>query len=39
VFGVFVIMWASRTGPAERDAEDAARDFYDVHGRWPDEPA
>lgn len=22
----------------ERDAEDAARSFYDEHGRWPDEP-
>ncbi|MBA2349817.1 MAG: hypothetical protein H0V81_16180, partial [Solirubrobacterales bacterium] len=22
----------------ERDAEDAARDFYSEHGRWPDEP-
>ena len=21
----------------ERDAEDAARDYYDAHGRWPDE--
>ena len=24
-------------GHADRDAEDAARDYYDVHGRWPDE--
>ncbi len=23
----------------DRDAEDAARDFFDVHGHWPDEPA
>jgi len=23
----------------ERDAEDAARKFLDVHGHWPDEPA
>lgn len=22
----------------DRDAEDAARDFYDANGRWPDEP-
>lgn len=21
----------------DRDREDAARDFYDAHGRWPDE--
>jgi hypothetical protein len=23
----------------QRDHEDAAREFYDVHGRWPDEHA
>jgi hypothetical protein len=22
----------------DRDEEDAARDFYDTHGHWPDEP-
>jgi hypothetical protein len=22
----------------DRDEEDAARDFYDAHGHWPDEP-
>ena len=25
------------TGDKERDAEDAARDYFDEHGRWPDE--
>jgi hypothetical protein len=25
------------TGDRERDDEDAARDFFDRHGRWPDE--
>jgi hypothetical protein len=25
------------TGDRERDEEDAARDFYDLHGHWPDE--
>jgi hypothetical protein len=24
-------------GDADRDAEDAARAYFDVHGRWPDE--
>jgi hypothetical protein len=24
-------------GDRERDAEDAARDFFDRHGHWPDE--
>lgn len=25
------------TGDRERDAEDAARAYFDRHGRWPDE--
>jgi hypothetical protein len=24
-------------GRRDREAEDAARDFFDRHGRWPDE--
>ena len=24
------------TGERERDEEDAARDYFDKHGRWPD---
>ncbi len=24
-------------GDEERDAEDAAREYYSQHGRWPDE--
>ncbi|HEV2815382.1 MAG TPA: hypothetical protein VGW10_19150 [Solirubrobacteraceae bacterium] len=27
-----------RTGHDERHDEDAARAFFDEHGRWPDEP-
>jgi len=26
-------------GEAERDAEDAARDYFGRHGRWPDDDA
>ena len=26
------------TGDRERDAEDAARAYFDEHGHWPDEP-
>lgn len=26
------------SGDRERQAEDAARDFYSRHGHWPDEP-
>jgi hypothetical protein len=25
-------------GDKDRDREDAARRFFDEHGRWPDEP-
>jgi len=25
-------------GDKERDTEQEARDFFDEHGRWPDEP-
>ncbi len=37
--GIAVLVWAGRSGHVERDAEDAAREFYSEHGRWPDEPA
>jgi hypothetical protein len=39
IAGVGLLVWAARSGPVERDAEDAAREFYAEHGRWPDEPA
>ena len=25
------------SGDAERDAEEAAREYFDEHGRWPDD--
>jgi hypothetical protein len=25
-------------GDRERDAEEAAREYFSAHGRWPDEP-
>jgi hypothetical protein len=25
------------SGDRDREAEDAARDYFDKHGRWPDE--
>ena len=37
--GIALLLWAARSGSVERDAEDAARDFYTEHGRWPDDPA
>ncbi len=36
---IFLVNWLFRIGAAgerERDAEDAARDYFDRHGRWPD---
>ena len=36
---IFLLNWLFRvgvTGDRERDAEDAAREYFDRHGRWPD---
>ncbi len=36
---IFFINWLFRIGAAgerERDAEDAAREHFERHGRWPD---
>ena len=35
--GLAVLLWAALRGNDEREAEDAARAFYDEHGRWPDD--
>ncbi len=34
---MFVLVWVAARGHRDRDAEDAAREFFDAHGRWPDE--
>ena len=37
---IYAMNWlyrASVDGDRERDREEAARDYFDVHGRWPDE--
>jgi hypothetical protein len=31
------LIWIAKNGHAERDAEDAARAYFDAHGHWPDE--
>ena len=31
------LVWAARDGNHEREAEEAARDYYSEHGHWPDE--
>jgi hypothetical protein len=39
-FAIYYVNWLFRigvTGDREREAEDAARDYLDRHGRWPDE--
>jgi len=33
-----VVFRLGAAGDRERDEEAAARDFYDRHGRWPDDP-
>jgi hypothetical protein len=38
---IFFLNWLFRagvTGDREREAEDAAREYFDRHGRWPDQP-
>ena len=37
VAGLGYILWAIRTGNQDRRDEDAARDFYERHGHWPDQ--
>ncbi len=36
---IYFLNWLVRAGAAGervRDSEDAAREYFDVHGRWPD---
>ena len=38
---VLLLNWLFRLGAEgdrEREAEEAARDYYSAHGRWPDDP-
>jgi hypothetical protein len=37
VVGIVWIIWMMRNGDKDRHEEDAARDFFDAHGHWPDE--
>lgn len=37
VASIVLLVWIAAKGHADRHAEDAAREFYDVHGHWPDE--
>jgi hypothetical protein len=31
------LIWIAARRDTDREAEDAARDFFDAHGHWPDE--
>jgi hypothetical protein len=33
------LVWLAYRGDSARDDEDAARAYFDTHGRWPDDPA
>jgi len=39
VLSIVALIWYAAQGDPEREAEEQARRFYDVNGRWPDEPA
>jgi hypothetical protein len=32
-----VLIWIAAQGDPEREIEERARLYYDVHGHWPDE--
>ena len=34
---IVFILWSLASGRGDRDREEAARRYYDEHGRWPDE--
>ena len=36
VGSIAFLMWMAR-GDKDREAEEAAREYFDRHGRWPDE--
>jgi uncharacterized membrane protein SpoIIM required for sporulation len=33
------LVWFVARPDRQREDEEAAREFYDAHGRWPDEPS
>ncbi len=39
VLGIVALVWFAAQGDPEREAEEQARLFYDVHGHWPDDGA
>jgi nitrogen fixation-related uncharacterized protein len=39
IVGLGIILWAVKTGEADRYSEDDARAFLEEHGHWPDQTA
>ena len=37
VASIVALIWYAAQGDPEREAEERARLFYDVHGHWPDD--
>ena len=38
ILGVAVVVWFITQGRDDRANEEAARNFFAAHGRWPDDP-
>jgi hypothetical protein len=38
LLSIVVLIWLVSRPNTERDEEDAARAYFDAHGRWPDDP-
>ena len=36
IASIALLVWIASKGHSDRAAEDAAREFYDRHGHWPD---
>ncbi|HEU4977935.1 MAG TPA: hypothetical protein VFT42_03480 [Solirubrobacteraceae bacterium] len=34
---LLALVWIAARGDSSRDEEDAARAYFDLHGRWPDD--
>jgi len=38
VGSIALLIYLQARGRGDREEEDAAREFFDRHGHWPDEP-
>jgi hypothetical protein len=37
LFVIALVIWGLLSGRDDRDKEEAAREYFDEHGHWPDE--